>query len=117
MNVNIQPFIGLALQCTKHVERDEVLIHGLRKESLVHTCLVPQDFCKFGMSMQHSACIKPRPIRGYPEVRSCLDSCLQENWPIAFTVRHPILILVLICGLRTCLQAESIEKKILSRSG
>ena len=30
---------------------------------------------------------------GQPEVRSCLDSKSRENWPIAFTVRHPIPIL------------------------
>ena len=39
------------------------------------------------------ACIKPRPICGQPEVRSCLDSKSRENWPIAFAVRHPIPIL------------------------
>ena len=44
--------------------------------------------------------------------QSCLDSSLQENWSIAFAVRHPIPILVLICSLRMCQHAESIEKQL-----
>ena len=51
--------------------------------------------------------------------QSCLDSSLQENWSIAFAVRHPIPILVLICGLRMCQHAETTnwKKQLHPRSG
>ena len=52
--------------------------------------------------MQHSVCIKLHPIRDQPKGRSRLDSRSWENWPILFTVCHPISIHVQICSLRMC---------------
>ena len=48
-------------------------------------------------------------------MQSCLESSSLENWPIAFTVRHLIPILVLISGLRSFPRAESVEKQLLAK--
>ena len=40
---------------------------------------------------------------------------MHQNLPIAFVVWCLILILVLICHLRTCPQAESVEKQLLAK--